>query len=263
MIRLLALDLDDTLVNSQRMISQTNKEAVQEARKKGVIVTFATGRAYQVTRPVCEELALDEIPVVTFGGAKIVQYPQDKILHQELLTPAMVREVLDFARKNGVYAQVYDGDLFCYNEETEEARYYTQRLGYPGKRIDLSAAPLDNSAKVLLVTQPEELPELYARAVKEMGERFHVVPSTSRFLEFYRPGTDKGSALAWLGEYFGVAPGEMLAMGDTGIDAPMLRYAGLGVAVANATEEAKAAADLITVSADDDAVACVIEEYVL
>lgn len=263
MIRLLALDLDDTLVNSQRIISQANKDAVQAARKKGVIVTFATGRAYSGTRPVCEELGLDEIPVITFGGAKIVNYPDDKILHQELLTPDMVQEVLAFAEKNDVYAQVYDSDVFCYNKETEESQYYGQRLAVPGKQIDFKSAALDNSAKVLLIVQPDKLQDLYAKAVAALGERFHVVSSSSRFVEFYPLGIDKGSALAWLGQYFDVAPEEMLAMGDTGIDAAMLHYAGLGVAVANATAEAKAAADLLTVSADEDAVARIIEEYIL
>lgn len=263
MYRLLGLDLDDTLVNGQREISQRNKDAIQAAIDKGVIVTFLTGRAYGITRKVCEEMKLGNMPVVCFGGAKIIRYPDDTVLHQELLTPDMAREVLAFAEREGVYAQVYDGDIFCYNVNGEEAQFYATRMGYSGRLIDFTTAPLDNTAKVLLTVQPDQMSALFEKAKRELGHKYQITPSTNRFLEFYMPGTDKGAGLAWLGQHFGIPREEMIAMGDTGIDAPMLRYAGLGVAVSNAMKEAKEAADLITVSADEDAVAKIIEEYIL
>ena len=223
MYRLLALDLDDTLVNSQRIISQKNKSAIQAAREKGTIITILTGRSYVNTRPVCEELELDSMPVVTFGGAKIVSYPDDQILYQELLTSDMVREVLHFAAQEKVYAQVYDGDVFCYNEETEESRYYAQRLGQQGRQVDFATTSFDNSPKVLVTVQPEALPALYEKAKVALGDKYQITPSSQRFLEFYHLGNDKGMGLAWLGKHYGIMREEMIAMGAMAVDAPMLR----------------------------------------
>ncbi len=263
MIRLLALDIDDTLLDSRGRLPAENKAAIARAADAGVTVTISTGRAYAGAKAICEAIGLPEIPVITFGGAQIADYPSGKTLFMDLLPAETVREVCAFAWERGEYVQIYDGDDYLFHKDGEEARYYAGRLGYPGIQVDLLAGDFHNSPKVLTILSEETIADFYRAAREHFGDRLRIFQSGPRFIEFCNPGIDKGSALAQLGRMLGIAREEMLAIGDNGIDVPMLRYAGLGIAVANATEECKEAADLITLSCDDNAVAHVIDTIIL
>jgi HAD-superfamily hydrolase, subfamily IIB len=261
--RLLALDIDGTLLDSKGCLSEGNKAAVQRAADAGIRVVLATGRAYRATAEFACAIGLSDTAVVNFGGAAIAEYPSGKVLHQYLMPPENVREIVEYASAQGVYIQAYDGDDFLYQEPCEESRYYAARMKYDGRQADLRNDIFERCAKVLMIVQPDKVKSIRAKAEAHFGDRYRIVQSGPRFLEFFMPGVDKARALRWLGEYYGMEASEMLAMGDTGIDAEMLRYAGLGIAVANATEEAKRAADELTVSCDEDAVKVVIEQYIL
>lgn len=264
MYKLLALDIDDTLLNSQGRLSQANKIAIGKAAAAGVTVTIATGRSYIGARRICEEIGLQEIPVITFGGAQINDYPSDRLIMRDVMERALLLETLDFAKEEGRYIQFYDGDLFLYERECEESAFYAKRLGYPGRVANLREDDFPNSAKALMIVKEDEVESIARRARERFGDRLQVLRSYSTFIEFYMPKTSKGNALRWLGDHLGISMEETIAVGDTGIDVPMLETAGLGIAVANAFDDAKAAADLVyPATADEDAVSRIIDEYFL
>ena len=261
---LLAVDIDGTLLDSQGRLSPQNKAAVAKALSAGAMVVPATGRAYRAMEWVCKELKLGTTPVIVSGGAKVVEYPSGNIVYEKLMRPEDVRDILDFTFEQQVYAQVYDRqDVFLYQEEREEADFYATRLRYQGRKADLKHGVFCETPKVLLTVAEDKVQDTYRVARTHFGERFRIVQSGPRFLEFFPPDVDKGQALAWLGASVGRPADSMIAMGDTGIDIAMIKYAGLGIAVANATPETKAAADIVTVSCDENAVAQVIDEYMI
>lgn len=263
MYTLLALDIDDTLLNDQRELSPQNKAAIAKAVEAGVTVTIATGRAYCSARAICEKIDLPAIPVITFGGAQIVEYPTDERIYLDALEPETVKEVLAYCKERGVYGQAYCYDDFYFEQKCEESEYYTNRLGYRGTECAMSEMLFDRSAKCLAILEPDQVSAFLAEAKAHFDGRLCVVQSHSRFVEFYKADVNKGTALKWLGERLGIAREEMIAMGDSGIDIPMIEYAGLGIAVGNATQETKDAANLITIPANDSAVAAIIEKYIL
>lgn len=263
MYKLVALDIDDTLLNDRRELSLENKRAIEKAVKAGVTVTISTGRAYCSARRICDMIHLPKIPVITFGGAQIVEYPTDERLYLEALAPDMVQEIVTYCRERDVYVQAYRYDDYYFEKTCEESNYYANRLGYAGHECDVRQMVFDQSAKCLAILRPDQIQAFMAEAQTYFGNRLCIVQSHSRFAEFYKAGVNKGSALKWLGEHLGIAREEMIAMGDSGIDISMIEYAGLGVAVENATQETKAVADQVTVSANESAVAKIISRYVL
>lgn len=262
MFKLIALDIDDTLLDTQRRLSPENKDAIARARAAGVTITIATGRAFYGARSICEKIELDNLPVITFGGAQVNEYPSGKVLFAENLSHQLVRECIDFARAHHVYIQCYEGDDFLYEAECEESRFYEKRLGYRGRQVDFDGRRFDHAPKCLICASPERIEQLIPVAQAHFGDRMGVKRSFARFLEFYKPGVDKGTALGWLAERAGLECGQIIAAGDSAIDLPMLRFAGLGVAVQNAEPEVLAAADYIAPHANDSAIAHVIDKFI-
>lgn len=263
MYKLLALDIDDTLLNREGKLSKRNKEAIEKAVEAGAVVTIATGRAYDSAVPICKMIGLATMPVITFGGACIIEYPTGKMLHYNYLSPEMVKEGIEFAKQQGVYVQVYDGSDFLYEQECEESIFYSTRLNRTGKVVDFSTQEFNRSSKCLLCVTEDKIDALEKKAKAHFGTRAYITKSHKRLLEIYNPEVNKGAALAIMANIFDIKQYQIIAMGDTGIDVPMIEYAGLGVAVENAMQECKDVADLITVDANDDAVAEIIQTYIL
>lgn len=115
----------------------------------------------------------------------------------------------------------------------------------------------------MMVAEPSKLTEVITALPSEMREEFTVVQSAPFFLEFLNPASNKGIGVAAIAEYLGIQPEEVICMGDAENDHHMLKYAGLGIAMANAMEETKKIADYITESNDDHGVAKAIEKFVL
>lgn len=263
MYKLLALDIDETLLSMNQVLSPENKAAIQKAKEQGVIVTLSTGRAYTGTKKVCEMIDMDNIPVVTFGGAQINSYPSGEVIYESVMSESLVRECIAFARRHNVYIQCYDGDAFYYQESCEESNFYEQRLAYKGTETELDRFQFLHAPKCLIIAQPFMIDKLLPIAKAHFDKTATVMRSYSRFLEFYNPGVSKGSAVAWLAESLGIAQDEVIAIGDSDLDVPMIEYAGLGVAVANATRDAIGVANYVAPHVDQNAVAHVVNKFIL
>lgn len=257
--KVIACDFDDTLFSSDYQISRANRNAIKECARRGILFLLVTGRTVTSIRPYYNDLEL-KTPLIVCGGAEIYDCEQQRIFQLPLPhkdTAAILRR----ARELGVHAHMYIGDNYCYMRDCEEVRNYAMRTGMKGLLIpDLDQRQDLTSPKLIAITDPDRLPSLIQQFKAEFPH-LTILSSTPRYIEFFNGQASKGNALKFLLEKEGYSLSECIALGDHQVDMSMLKMAGLGVAPANALEQVKAVADLVTVDNDHDCVAKIIEAY--
>lgn len=245
-IKLVALDLDETLLNKSRAVSPRAKAAIAAARADGVAVTVATGRMYVSAAPYARQLEID-LPIITYNGALIKNSISGDVLYHRPLEPQTAAEVLAVCRDRGWYVQSYIDDVLYVAERNSHARYYEAIAGVKavpmgGKLYSLPGAP----TKLMVIAEDERLPDIQAVLAEHFGDGIYLAKSQSRFLEITHPTVNKGRALAFLAESLGIGREQVMAIGDSANDIDMLSYAGWGVAMGNAAAAVKAVADAVT-----------------
>lgn len=263
MYKLIALDIDDTLLSVNMKLSEENRRAIEQARDMGVFVTLVTGRVYDSMTPICEAIGLKDMPVITMGGAQIQYYPSGEIIYEKTMNESLVDHCIEFAKDNKVHIQCYQDGTFYYQQENVNSRFYENRLNFKGVERDLSSIRFNNTNKCVIIAEPFVIEKLIPLARQEFGDKAQILRSYSRIMEIYPPDVNKGKALAWLAEGLGVRQEEVLAMGDSSLDIPMIQYASMGVAVSNAEQELINVANYVAPHADSSSVAHVIKKYVL
>ncbi|HWQ58840.1 MAG TPA: Cof-type HAD-IIB family hydrolase [Clostridia bacterium] len=263
MIKLVAFDIDDTLTKSPNTVSPGNLAAIRRAREADVFVTLATGRGYLGSSYILKAVGV-EGPVINYGGSVVNDTRTGKALYTASLKPEDVLEVFALSHELGLHAQLYQGDTVVYEKDNEYARRYMAFLSLPSV-IDpqLMQKRWENVPKVIYITDRERAEELIPKLQKRFEGRLKVSGSKAGFVEFNDPGAHKGSALAWVADYLGIVRDEVAAMGDNLLDVEMLRYAGVGCAVADAHKEALEAADVIAPRCEDDGAAWFLDNVVL
>ncbi len=262
-IRLVALDIDGTLMNAATGLSEANRRAVREACAHGVAVVLATGRIIDATRPIWEELGL-EGPMITYGGAWIVEAPSAETLWIDRMDPELVRECVRLADGMGIHVHLYQDDTVVYRTENDFVRRYVGRHSLKNRQDPGLADNLyERVPKVLAYADPAA-EEPYRKAFEKalQGKAF-VSRSIPGFIEISGLEATKGQALARVARMLGIPREETAAVGDNYLDADMLSWAGTGVAVANAEQEILELSDLTVPSCADNGVAWFIENYVL
>lgn len=261
--RLLALDIDNTLTDQPSVVPQRNLEAVKRAQDAGVFVTVATGRGHLGSRSIIQALGIDG-PVICYGGAIIVDAQTAAPLFVSEIESELVREVMALAGARDIHAQLYQGDGIVCAQNDVYTRAYSDRLGIPVE-IDplVSEKTWHNVPKVLWITDPARVPALIVEMEEHFAGRLKVSGSSPGFIEFNVLGVDKGSGLARLARMMDIPQAQVAAAGDNTLDVEMLRWAGLGAAVADAKPEIRAAADVVTPACADCGVAWLIDELIL
>jgi Cof subfamily protein (haloacid dehalogenase superfamily) len=270
-VRLAAFDLDNTLVGPDMTLSPRVRSAVAQTLARGVAVTIATGRG---SAPAClfaRALGLTT-PLICFQGGLVYDCGARRVLHETRLDPAVIPIVARLAETHGWNLQFETPDMSYLPRESNHPPALLDELlrVAPWKRVDnfLTGLPEVPHKFILSVHSPDERETLAAdlrRRLDEAGltRSVTVVPSHPILVEGIPPGLNKATGLAWLANYLGLPAAAVLAVGDNDNDAPMLAWAGLGVALANASPAARAAADWIAPSVDDDGAAVALEKYVL
>lgn len=264
MIRLIALDIDDTLVVSGKPVSPRNAEAIQKAREKGVRIVIATGRPYMGTLPILKQLGLDE-PVINYGGALVSDGSTGKPLYTHYLSGEEVRACFSAADRYGLHVQIYNGDEVLFREWNAFTEAYTNVMHLPYK-IDPDLLESDlilTTPKVLMYTKPETVPEMIRNMKKLLPDSVTILTSKPGFLEIGSIHVNKATALEWIAGDLGIKREEVAAIGDNTLDLSMIQWAGVGCCVANGGEEIKAASDRLLPSCADDGVAYYIETEIL
>lgn len=264
-IKLVATDLDDTLLRDDLTLSERVVEAIRQARGQGVYVTFATGRMPVSARPYAEQLGLD-VPIITYNGAMIQEAISREILYRKVIPVALAREVVGFLLGEGAHLHMYRKDRVFVQKMNEWSRSYGQKTKVTVEEADLITILEDEKEgveKIIVFGPPEELADWRQKLGQRLPGRLHLTSSKSYFLEMGHPEVNKGNTLLTFAQGLGIKPEEVMAIGDSLNDLEMIRCAGLGVAMGNALQEVKDAADVVTASNEEDGVAKAIEEYVL
>ncbi len=270
--RLLALDIDGTLINSREELTPATREAIRRARRAGIQVVLATGRRYSRSLPYVDHLELD-LPLVTASGALIKRALDHQTVYRAEFRPAALRGVLAQLSEAGYDAVLYTDsfaegfDYYCPRldvRQFELAEFH--RLNPACARVSpqLMTAPPDGVfAGFAMGTKPQMLELADALAARWNDDlSLHVLRSpryTGFMCEIAPGGVSKWSGVLHVAEQSGIAHEEICAVGDDVNDIPMIRGAGLGIAMGNALDEVKAAADRVAPGHDSDGLVAVVD----
>ena len=262
MIRLIAIDIDDTLVISGKPVSERNCAAIAKAREAGIKIIIATGRGFAGSAPIREQLHLTE-PVINYGGALVSNGVTGEPLFTHYLSEEDIRACFSAADKYRLHAQIYDGDVVIFRKWNLFAEKYTEVMHLPYRIVpDLLESKISGTPKVLMYTEPSTVPEMIQKIGDMLPENLQVLTSKPGFLEIGSKTTNKATALEWIAGYYGFTRENVCAIGDNTLDQTMIEWAGTGCCVANGSESVKAVSDLILPSCADDGVAWYIENII-
>jgi Cof subfamily protein (haloacid dehalogenase superfamily) len=264
MIRLAVFDLDGTLMGTDQKIRPRVAQAVAQAQAQGVILTLATGRMFTATERFARELNVTA-PLICYQGGWI-QALGGPVLRRITLPTTLAREAIELGTAKGWHILLYtEGQLFV-EEFLHPVAFYDALLGSGvtvGEPWDSILAIHDGADKVLYVAEPEQIPAMAEMLQERFMGMAEIVRSHARFIEVVPLGVDKGAAVAWLAQHFNIPREEVLAAGDQENDIAMIEWAGVGVAMGNATPPVQKVADWIAPPVTEDGAAVLLERFVL
>ena len=262
-IKLLLLDLDDTLLGKDLEISPANRAALAAAAAAGVGVTLASGRMFRSMRPYAETLDL-ALPLITYNGALARPLSGPDLWHQPLAN-ATARALLAELARYDATVHLYLDDRLYVERLDERVLRYTANARVEAEPVGdlLSFLGEGEPTKMLALGAPECVAELRQSLGGEFADRAEITISKPTYLEIMAPGISKAVALARLAAHLGLAQSETMAIGDGPNDLGMLAQAGLGVAVGNAPPEVLAKVEHVVAPSDRDGVAEAVRRFIL
>ena len=262
---ILVLDIDGTLTNSQKNITERTKEALFSIQERGKKVVLASGRPTPGIMHIAEQIRLKEYGgyILAYNGAKVLNCQTGEVIYQKTLPPESIQYIYDASKEFKTGLLSYDTEGIITPEEPDEF------IQIEAKINKLSMKKVDNFVeyinypvnKCLMTAEGTYLADVEAEMKKRFGDRLNIYRSESFFLEIMPQSIDKAYSLGKLLEHLGMRKEQMICCGDGYNDLSMIQYAGLGVAMENANDQVKAAADYITLSNDKDGVAHVIQKF--
>ena len=263
-IKLFVTDLDGTLLPSGVEVSERNARAVRDMVEAGVIFTLATGRMHQAAVKIAEPLKVD-VPLITYNGA-LIKTSAGEVIHEDCLPEELTLALIEYSQARGWHIQTYAGDLLRFAELNRYAEGYMSAVKVEGEAVGWDGLKnfAAGSYKVLLVTDGDEQSKAgIVELEKNFGDRIDAVQSNPQYVEITSKGVSKASALRLMAARYNIPIEETLAIGDSGNDLPMLRAAGVSVAMGNASDAVKAACDHVTGLCVDDGFADAVYKFVL
>lgn len=265
--RMLALDLDGTLTNSEKQITPRTVQALQAAAARGVCIVLASGRPTVGIRPLADQLGLAKTGgcICSYNGGKILDCATGQTLLETCFPADLLAPVVQQARYWNVVPLTYDaGGIVTEQADNPYVQEEARINNIPVRQVeDLAAAVTWPVHKLLLVGDPADMPHVEELMQQQFAGRLSIYRSAPYFLETMPLGVEKSAALGQLLARKGLRRSHLMACGDGWNDLPMIEFAGLGVAMANAVPPVRAAADFVTADNDHDGVALAVEQFIL
>lgn len=262
--RLVAFDLDGTLIDRDIVVRSKVRTAIERMHAMGIRGCIVTGRMYRAALPYARELRFDA-PLICYQGAAIVDPNDDRVMRDLPIASPTVHAIVDAAESEELHVQLYRNDDYYCEERNRFSDLYarlanTQPVIVPSLREAFAFSPATKA--VIIADAPVAQRKVeYFRSL--LGARAYVTRSYPEFVEILNPVVDKGDALRYVAAHLGVPMEEVLAIGDSWNDAPLLRAAGFGVAMGSAPPELREIADAMVDDVAHDGVAEALDRYVL
>ena len=267
-IKVLALDLDGTLTNDQKLVTPRTRAALDAAIEKGVTIVLASGRPTAGIQPLAKELGLDKKGgcILSYNGGKIVDCRTGETLVEKTLDPALVPELCDFAAAQDIAILTYNREgIVCERDKDEWANKECFTTKLPMIHVDDLASYVNYPVcKMLITLDPARRDAVCAAGQQQFAGRADLYPSSPFFIEAVPLGVAKDGSLAELLRRMGLTRENLMACGDGLNDRSMIAYAGVGVAMQNAEQPVKDCADYVTTADNNhDGVAEAVEKFIL
>jgi Cof subfamily protein (haloacid dehalogenase superfamily) len=263
--KMLVLDLDDTLLTDDHIISAKNKEMLIAAQEMGVKVVLASGRPTPAMMQYAQELNLAQYGsfLISFNGAMITDMRNQQVLFERSLTKEEIHSLHDFSIKNNVHIITYSDKGVISETNSEYIDVELNLTGLPHRKVKSFKDEVRSSAvKCILLEEPSYLKKIEAKLKAERSD-LSVALSKPFFLEVMPQGIDKAASIEVLAKRLNIKQEEVIAVGNAGNDLSMIQYAGLGVWVDNVTPELRHFADVVVASNNNDGVAEVVQRFIL
>jgi Cof subfamily protein (haloacid dehalogenase superfamily) len=266
MYKLVAIDMDGTLLNGEKQISPENYEAIQKARESGVKVVLASGRPLVGFKRYLEELNLvsEDDYVVAFNGAIVQSSGGNKVISKIALDLEDYEELYELSKQLKVNIHALTENTVISPKDSKYTRLESEINLIHSEIIAVEDVPKDTTIlKVMFIDDPKIIDEIIEKIPETVSSKYTIVRSEPFFLEFLHKSVNKGAGVEALAKNLNIKQEEVICIGDAGNDIHMVKYAGLGVAMGNAFPELKRVASFITKTNDQNGVAHVINKFIL
>jgi len=263
MYKMIAIDLDGTLLTDELIIPPGTVKAIQKAVELGTIVTIATGRMFTSAKPFAKQLGLN-VPLITYQGAIIKDVDEIEVMYERLIPPDIAYKLIDISLEKNLHLQVYQDDILYSPSENKKLLDYVEMAKVPYKiEPDLTKIAGRGFTKALFIEDSDYLDSLQDELRTSFGEQAHIAKSKATFLEVTHPEANKASALLYLAQKLGIDQSEIIGIGDNHNDLELIKTAGLGIAMGNGVKELKEIAEYISLTNNEEGVRHVIEKFIL
>ena len=257
--RAIALDLDGTLTNHDKVVTPRTRQALLQAESKGAIIILASGRPTYGIVPVAECLELEKRGgyILSYNGGNIVNAKTGEKLFSQFLPDAVIPILYKYAKEKNHALLGYAGNEIITEMPNDQYVKEESRINKMNiRKVDNLLDALEpHPTKLLMTGDPTDMIKAEEELVEILGEKMDIFRSAPFFLELVPKGIDKAQSLLRLLSKINLTPADLMAFGDGYNDLSMLKLAGVGVAMANAAPEVRADADYVTLSNEEDGVA--------
>ncbi|MDO4166504.1 MAG: Cof-type HAD-IIB family hydrolase [Eubacteriales bacterium] len=263
----MVLDVDGTLTGSDRQISDVTREAIIGAQQRGKTIAIASGRSIAGIRSIASRISLEEYGgyVIAYNGTTVVNCKTGECIFNQVVPGDMVQPVYDAARELSV-------GIMAYNDSAKElivAGGVTSYVQADAEACQVSIREVENFTKeihapinkIFVSGEPDHMKEVERIMQERFGSQLNVFRSDPYYVELLPKYIDKGIAVDKLAKHLDVSKDRVICVGDSYNDLPMLRYAGMGVAMGNASKEIREQADYVTGTNDEDGIVTLIEKF--
>ena len=263
--RAIALDLDGTLTNHEKVVTPKTREALLKAASEGAVIILASGRPTYGIEPVAECLELNQRGgyILSYNGGNIVNAKTGEKLFSQFLPDEVIPELYAYAKEHGHALLGYAGNEIITEMPDDQYVKEESRINKMNiRKVDNLFESLEpHPTKLLMTGDPTLMLKAEEELVEKLGDRMDIFRSAPFFLELVPKGIDKAKSLTRLLTKINLTPADLIAFGDGYNDLSMLKLAGMGVAMENAAPEVRAEADYVTLSNEEDGVAAALEHF--
>lgn len=261
-----AIDLDGTLTNSRKEITLKTLETLLEAQSRGLKLILASGRPVYGIMPLAEQLKMKQFggAILAFNGGVLYDLTEEKTVFEQCLSLDIIPYLHRKSQESHTTIMTYEGPTVITEDSDNKYVQHAAKLNkLPIKQVSNFSKSITKAPnKCLIVGEPSILLSLEQEIIHEVGDKINVFRSEDFFLELVPKGIDKAASLKILIDYMKIDQQTLMAAGDSYNDISMIKFAGLGIAMANAKPEVLSVADFVTLSNEEDGVAYVVEKFV-